>query len=99
MKRKRNVWNIKMEISIWLGIALSFSALMNVVFFWLLREQSSRLSIIADNSSDLIEIIKSFRGHVKAVYSLDAFYGDEPLSLRSIRACKSFKFTSRGTIW
>ena len=68
-----------MEISIWLGIALSFSALMNVVFFWLLREQSSRLSIIADNSSDLIEIIKSFRGHVKAVYSLDAFYGDETL--------------------
>ena len=51
-----------MEISIWLGIALS-----------------SRLSIIADNSSDLIEIIKSFRGHVKAVYSLDAFYGDETL--------------------
>ena len=68
-----------MEISIWLGIALSFSALMNVVFFWLLREQSFRLSVIADNSSDLIEIIKSFRGHVKAVYSLDAFYGDETL--------------------
>jgi hypothetical protein len=68
-----------MEISIWLGIALTLSALINVVFFWLLREQSFRLSVIADNSSDLIEIIKSFRGHVKAVYSLDAFYGDETL--------------------
>ena len=68
-----------MEISIWLGIALTLSALINVVFFWLLREQSFRLSVIADNSSDLIEIIKSFRGHVKAVYSLDAFYGDENL--------------------
>ena len=68
-----------MEISIWLGIALTFSALINVVFFWLLREQSSRLSIVADNSSDLMEIISSFRGHVKAVYSLDAFYGDETL--------------------
>jgi len=68
-----------MEISIWLAIALSISALINVVFFWLLLGQSSRLSIVADNSSDLIEIIKSFRGHVKAVYSLDAFYGDETL--------------------
>ena len=68
-----------MEISIWLGIALTLSALINVVFFWLLLGQSSRLSIVADNSSDLIEIIKSFRGHVKAVYSLDAFYGDETL--------------------
>ena len=68
-----------MEISIWLGIALTISFLLNVVFFWLLREQSSRLSIVADNSSDLIELISSFADHVKAVYSLDAFYGDETL--------------------
>jgi hypothetical protein len=68
-----------MEISVWLGIALVISALLNVVFFWLLREQSSRLSIVADNSSDLIELISSFADHVKAVYSLDSFYGDETL--------------------
>tara|TARA_B100000900_G_scaffold393725_1_gene390499 strand:- start:78 stop:455 length:378 start_codon:yes stop_codon:yes gene_type:complete len=68
-----------MEISVWLIIALAISALLNVVFFWLLKEQSSRLSIVADNSSDLIELISSFRDHVKAVYSLDSFYGDETL--------------------
>ena len=68
-----------MEINVWVGIALTISASINVVFFWLLREQSSRLSVIADNSSDLIELISSFRDHVKAVYSLDAFYGDETL--------------------
>lgn len=68
-----------MEISVWLGIALVISALLNVVFFWLLREQSKRLSVVADNSSDLIELISSFRNHVKAVYSLDSFYGDETL--------------------
>ncbi len=68
-----------MEISVWLTIALAVSALLNVVFFWLLREQSSRLSTVADNSSDLIELISSFADHVKAVYSLDSFYGDETL--------------------
>lgn len=68
-----------MEISVWLGIAFAISALLNVVFFWLLREQSRRLSVVADNSSDLIELISSFRNHVKAVYSLDSFYGDETL--------------------
>ena len=68
-----------MEISVWLGIALSISALLNVVFYWLIREQSSRLSVVADNSYDLIELISSFRDHVKAVYSLDSFYGDETL--------------------
>lgn len=80
-----------MEISVWLGIALAVSVFINVVFFWLLREQSSRLSIIADNSSDLIELISSFADHVKAVYSLDTFYGDETLEglmahARSLRA-------------
>jgi hypothetical protein len=68
-----------MEISVWLTIALLASASLNVVFYWLIREQSSRLSNIADNSSDLIELISSFRNHVKAVYSLDSFYGDETL--------------------
>jgi len=68
-----------MEISVWLTIALAISAGLNVVFYWLVREQSSRLSTIADNSSDLIELVASFRNHVKAVYSLDSFYGDETL--------------------
>ena len=49
------------------------------MFFWLLKEQSKRLSVVADNSSDLIELISSFSNHVKAVYSLDSFYGDETL--------------------
>lgn len=68
-----------MEISVWLGVALAISAFLNVVFYWLIREQSSRLSVVADNSSDLIELISSFRNHIKAVYSLDSFYGDETL--------------------
>jgi len=68
-----------MEISVWLTIALVISAGLNVVLYWLAREQSRRLSTVADNSSDLIELISSFREHVRAVYSLDSFYGDETL--------------------
>ena len=68
-----------MEINLWLAIALFVSTILNVVFFWLVREQSSRLTTVADNSSDLIELISSFRDHVKAVYSLDSFYGDATL--------------------
>jgi hypothetical protein len=68
-----------MEISVWLTIALAISVGLNVVLYWLAREQSRRLSTVADNSSDLIELISSFREHVRAVYSLDSFYGDETL--------------------
>jgi hypothetical protein len=68
-----------MEISIWLGLALATSVSINVVFFWLAQEQSTRLSVIADNTEDLIEMIVGFKDHLKAVYSLDTFYGDETL--------------------
>lgn len=68
-----------MSISIWLSLALTVSVVLNVVFFWLVREQSKMLSIFSDNSSDLIELISAFSKHVKAVYSLEAFYGDETL--------------------
>lgn len=68
-----------MDISIWLGLALFVSLVLNSVFYWLVREQSYRLSNVAENSSDLLAMITGFRNHLKAVYSLDSFYGDETL--------------------
>ena len=68
-----------MENDTWLIIALCFSVVVNGVFYWLIREQSSRLLTIADNSDDLIEMITGFSSHLKAVYSLETFYGDETL--------------------
>jgi hypothetical protein len=34
---------------------------------------------VAENSSDLLAMITGFRNHLKAVYNLDSFYGDETL--------------------
>jgi hypothetical protein len=68
-----------MEISVLLSIVLFLSITLNIIFIWLIREQSSRLTVIGNNSSDLIELISSFRDHIKAVYSLDSFYGDATL--------------------
>jgi hypothetical protein len=68
-----------MDISIWLGLALFVSLVLNSVFYWLVREQSYRLSNVAENSSDLLAMITGFRNHLKAVYNLDSFYGDETL--------------------
>lgn len=68
-----------MTVSIWLGLALTISVVVNSVLFWFSLEQSKRLSVVADNSEDLIEMVTGFRKHLKAVYSLDSFYGDETL--------------------
>ncbi len=68
-----------MTVSIWLGLALTISASINGVLIWFSREQSRQLSTVADNSEDLLEMIVGFKQHLKAVYSLDSFYGDETL--------------------
>ena len=68
-----------MTIEIWLGLALFASLFMNGLLFWLARKQSAELSMIADNSEDLIAMLQGFRNHLKAVYALESFYGDETL--------------------
>jgi len=68
-----------MTINLWLTTALAVSAGINGILIWFAREQSKELSTIADNSDDLIEMITGFKNHLKAVYSLESFYGDETL--------------------
>jgi len=68
-----------MEISILLGALLALSAGMNVVLVRLASWQAKDLTIISDNIGDLVEIIENYRKHLKKVYELDAFYGDETL--------------------
>lgn len=55
------------------------SLVVNGVLIWFSKEQSRELSTIADNSEDLLEMINGFKSHLKAVYELDSFYGDETL--------------------
>jgi len=68
-----------MTIEVWLALALAVSFAFNILLYWFSREQSRRLLIVSENINDLIEIISTYQGHLKRVYSLDAFYGDENL--------------------
>jgi hypothetical protein len=55
------------------------SLVANIVLVRLASWQSRDLAIVSDNVGDLVEIIESYRGHLKSVYELDSFYGDETL--------------------
>ena len=68
-----------MEISILLGALLAISVGMNIVLLRLASWQAKDLTIVSDNIGDLVEIIENYRKHLKKVYELDAFYGDETL--------------------
>lgn len=68
-----------MEIDIILGLSLLASVGVNVVLVRLAIWQSRDLTYVSDNLGDLVEIIDNYRKHLKSVYELDSFYGDETL--------------------
>ena len=70
-----------MTIEIWLALALFMSVSLNVIFIWFSREQSQRLSYVSQNLGDLVDMIANYREHLRKVYSLEMFYGDETLKL------------------
>ena len=80
-----------MEFSFLLGGSLALPVVGIVVLVRLASCQAKDLTIISDNIGDLVEIIENYRKHLKKVYELDAFYGDETLQFlmdhtNSIRA-------------
>lgn len=68
-----------MTIEVWLGLALFLSVVVNIFLVWFGREQSQRLTYVSQNLNDLIEIISNYKEHLRKVYSLEMFYGDETL--------------------
>jgi len=68
-----------MTVSMWLGLALGLSVCVNFVLVWFSREQSRSLLYISENLGDLVEIVGNYKKHLRKVYSLEMFYGDENL--------------------
>ena len=68
-----------METSIILGLVAAFSIIANLIVFRLALWQSRELADISDGLGDLVEIIENYRNHLRDVYQLDSFYGDETL--------------------
>ena len=68
-----------METSIILGLVAAFSIIANLIVFKLALWQSRELAEVSDGLGDLVEIIENYRNHLRDVYQLDSFYGDETL--------------------
>ena len=68
-----------METSIILGLVAAFSIIANLIVFRLALWQSRELADVSDGLGDLVEIIENYRNHLRDVYQLDSFYGDETL--------------------
>ncbi len=67
------------SLDIALTIAFILSITLNILFFWYIRKTSNRLLFISENLNDLMSIIGVYRGHLKSIYEMEMFYGDEVL--------------------
>ncbi len=68
-----------MTIEVWVMLALAISLSFNLILVWLSWKQSSKLLMVSENISDLLELITNYRNHLKSIYSMEMFYGDETL--------------------
>jgi hypothetical protein len=62
-----------------LSIVLVASLIFNGIMYWYSRQLTQKLSFIYDNIGDVSELITNYRAHLKSVYSMEMFYGDETL--------------------
>ena len=63
----------------WIIVALILSVMANAVVFWYIRKLLTRFLFISQNLNDLVEIINTYKDHIKRIYSLEMYYGDETL--------------------
>ena len=68
-----------MSSTVILITVLTISLAFNSVMFWYLRKLTQRLTFIYQNIGEVSEIIANYRVHLKSVYSMEMFYGDETL--------------------
>ena len=62
-----------------LSIVLVASLVFNGIMYWYSRQLTQKLSFIYQNIGDVSDIIANYRVHLKSVYSMEMFYGDETL--------------------
>tara|TARA_R110000824_G_C15216854_1_gene677176 strand:+ start:98 stop:508 length:411 start_codon:yes stop_codon:yes gene_type:complete len=70
---------MNLDLAMWLGIILSLSIGVNIFLFWYLRRLLAKFIFISGNLNDLVKMINVYQNHLKQVYSMEMFYGDETL--------------------
>ena len=67
------------EYIIALVIALLVSVSFIVSLVWYNRQITNRLLFVSENLNDLTTMIELYRGHLKALYATEMYYGDDTI--------------------
>ena len=67
------------NLTFWLILALSMSIIANILAFWYIRVVLGKLMFVGENIADLVDVVDNYKKHLKSIYEMDMFYGDETL--------------------
>jgi len=67
------------RLDIILSAALTLSVLLNIGLLVYARSAIIRIISVSEEMGDLQAMVEAFTGHLKAIYELEMFYGDQTL--------------------
>ena len=70
---------MKIDLTFWLILALITSVSANFLALYYIRVLLGKLFYVGENLGDLTQMVASYRNHLKTIYEMEMFYGDETL--------------------
>ena len=63
----------------WTILSLILSIVGNLCCIWYIRKLLSKLLFVSQNLGDLVQLIKAYSLHLKAINDMELYYGDETI--------------------
>jgi hypothetical protein len=66
-------------LEIWLAVALVLTMSLLGLLGWYVRKLLRKFLFISENLSDLVDVVENYQKHLKQVYNMETYYGDETI--------------------
>ena len=64
----------------WISIALILSIMINIFAIWYIRKLLAKVLFVSQNLIDLVDLLTTYRNHLRIIYSMELFHGDETIN-------------------
>ena len=66
-------------LEIWLSLTLILTMSLLGLLGWYVRKLLRKFLFISQNLSDLVDVVENYQKHLKQVYNMETYYGDETI--------------------
>ena len=68
-----------MTLTNWLIVAIILSVVGNIFSIWYIRKLLAKVLFVSQNLTDLVDLLATYRNHLRKIYSMEMFHGDETI--------------------